>query len=254
VALRGVRAGPSRTERDSPPDTNLAGMDYRLVDLSAAAFDLFPPGLEPAYVAVTTLGDGVVLTVGLLALLWVDADDRRATAATVAYAMAAYAVVFALKAHFGAPRPPEALVPESGAGFPSGHAIAATTAYGGLALERGWLADRRRAVAVAALVGAVALSRVALRVHYLGDVLVGTALGVVVVLGVRRLADGRLPVAFAAAAALAVPMLVVAGPSAEHVGVATLAVVGLVVARFDARVAAALPAVVVRPREALGGR
>jgi len=229
-------------------------MGYRLVELSGAAFELFPPALEPAYVAVTTLGDGVVLTVGLLALLWVDADDRRATALTVAYAMAAYAVVFALKAWFGDPRPPEALIPESGAGFPSGHSIAATTAYGGLALERGWLADRRRAAGVAALVAAVALSRVALRVHYLGDVLVGTALGVVVVAGVRALAAGTVWRAFAAAAALSVPMLAVAGPSAEHVGVAILAVVGLAVARFDARVAAALPAALVRPREALGGR
>jgi membrane-associated phospholipid phosphatase len=229
-------------------------MGYRLVDLSGAAFDLFPPGLEPAYVAVTTLGDGVVLTVALLALLWYDADGRRATAMTVAYAMAAYATVFALKAHFGDPRPPEALVGESGAGFPSGHSIAATTAYGGLALERGWLADRRRAAAVAALVAAVALSRVALRVHYLGDIVAGTALGVVVVLGVRALADGVLWRAFAVAAALAVPMLVVAGLSVEHLAVAALAVVGLAIARFDARVASVLPALVLRPREAFGGR
>lgn len=201
-------------------------MDVRLVGLSRALFDLFPPGLEPAYVAVTVLGDTVVVT-GLLALLYWWGPDRRATLSVVGYGFVGFAAVVALKGLFALPRPDAALVAAHGYGFPSGHAVAATVVYGGVAVERGWLADRRRAAAVAGLVGAIALSRVALRVHYLGDVLAGVAVGVALLAATRRLSRGAPRRVFAVAAVLAVPALAVAGTGTDAWSVLGGAVGGL---------------------------
>ncbi len=65
----------------------------------------------------------------------------------------------------------------SGYGFPSGHAVAATVAYGlfALSIDRG---TRRLRVAVAGLVvAAVSLTRLVLGVHYPLDVVAGIAIG-----------------------------------------------------------------------------
>jgi hypothetical protein len=120
--------------------------------------------------------------------------SRRAAAFGIALAVGGLAVTTALKELFRLPRPPgaadpagAALVPEvllplyaeigasDGFGFPSGHAVAAIVVYGGLAL----LVDSRRGYATAAvLCVAIPLSRVALGVHYLVDIVAGAALGV----------------------------------------------------------------------------
>ncbi|MEF8831761.1 MAG: phosphatase PAP2 family protein, partial [Halobacteriales archaeon] len=216
-------------------------MDVRLAGLSRALFDLFPPDLAPAYVAVTVLGDTVAVT-GLLALLYWWAPDRRATLSVIGYGFVGFAAVVALKGLFGWPRPDAALLSAHGYGFPSGHAVAATVVYGGLAVERGWLADRRRAAAVTGLVGAVALSRVALRVHYLGDVVAGVAVGAALLVATRRLARDAPGRVFAVAALLAVPALAVAGTGTDAWSVLGGAVGGLLATTC----AGAVPAVASR--------
>jgi undecaprenyl-diphosphatase len=107
----------------------------------------------------------------------------------LAFFLAAYAgsqlVVALLKASFDRPRPdlgPAVPLPESAA-FPSGHATAGAASLGALAVlvaER--LPSRRARVwlwAMVAVLGVgVGLSRVALNVHYVTDVLAGWCLGV----------------------------------------------------------------------------
>lgn len=206
-------------------------MDVRLTGLSRALFDLLPPGLEPLYFAVTLLGDTLVVT-GLLALLYWAYRDRRATLTAVGYGFVGFGAIVALKGFFAAPRPEAALIPAHGYGFPSGHALGATVVYGGLAMEHGWFEDRRKAAGIGVLVAAVAFSRVALRVHYLGDVLVGTVLGVALLLATRGLAKGSPRYTFAVAAWLAVPALYVTGGSADAWGVLGGAVGGLLAAAY----------------------
>ena len=71
----------------------------------------------------------------------------------------------------------------SGWSFPSGHAFGAMVFYG-LLVAFAWVSTERRTRRVAAVVagvlvvGAVGLSRVALGVHYLSDVVAGWAVGV----------------------------------------------------------------------------
>lgn len=82
----------------------------------------------------------------------------------------------ALKDLFDRARPSfdEPLARSSGASFPSGHAMTAAGAYGAVALvwRRPWVV-----AACVALIVVIALTRVALGVHWLSDVVVGALLG-----------------------------------------------------------------------------
>ncbi len=147
-------------------------------------------GLE-AFAAATRLGDVAVL-IGLAYLAYL-AYDRHDGAFVLGALLLGFAVTVAAKHWFGLPRPPAELqyVAETGLGFPSGHAIGSTVAWGSLAvvLERVSTA-RRRAVAAGIVVVTVSLSRVAIGVHYLVDVVVGVAVGLVVLgVAVRWLRD-----------------------------------------------------------------
>jgi len=180
---------------------------YRLERLSQSIHTASPPALTDAFALVTELGGVAFLVVLLSVLYWVD--DRETTGAVIGYALVALAVTLALKTTFGLPRPPPSVrtvaVDPGSYGFPSGHAIAATVVYGGLVLARGRARDVRVVVPTALLVALVGLSRVVIGVHYLGDVLVGHAVGLVVLVGlwwgVRTRADR--------ACLLAVPVAVV---------------------------------------------
>ena len=153
--------------------------------------------------------------------------DRRRAAFVVALGVGANAATTTLKEWLSYPRPPGAdeavgreLVPAlvepfyvgaatgSGFGFPSGHAVAVTVVYGGLALLVG---GRRAYAGAAAVVAVVSLSRVVLRVHYLVDVVVGIAVGSVFLaaaygLGSRGSEPGRV-FALALVVALLGPVL-----------------------------------------------
>lgn len=126
---------------------------------------------------VTWLGSVVVLVPLTTVIYWFEARETGAFALAAVLGGAAITVVF--KAGFGLPRPPDELwlMAASGFGFPSGHAIASTVGWGSLAalLDRRHL--RRRLAIAGVIVALVALSRVALGVHYVVDVLAGIAVG-----------------------------------------------------------------------------
>lgn len=89
-------------------------------------------------------------------------------------------IVHTTKSWTHVPRPPEPLGPYDGWSFPSGHAAYAVSYVTvALSLERvGGIFARATLVTGAVLLGgAVALSRVYLRVHYLTDAIAGTAVG-----------------------------------------------------------------------------
>ncbi|WP_276258328.1 phosphatase PAP2 family protein [Haloglomus litoreum] len=167
-----------------------------------------PLPLLVAFAVVTQLGDVWFYFLTLATAFWVGETvlgDRRQTAFLLGCALTALALSTTLKGYFGLPRPPGATVATGarqlpgalgvfyadaatadGTGFPSGHALGAMLVWGGAALTLD--GDRRtRLAAGTAVVGLVGLSRVALGVHYLVDVLAGWAIGgvaLVVLLGI----------------------------------------------------------------------
>jgi membrane-associated phospholipid phosphatase len=185
-----------------------------------------PEWVVVAFAVLTQLGDAWFVFVALSLLYWfaptrVTTDRRRVGALLVALSLCALAVTVGLKAAFALPRPPGATeavppawLPEAagafyrdlatgdGFGFPSGHAIGATVAYGGAAVLLDGFDRRRRLLAAGGVVGVVALSRVVLGVHYLADVVVGVLVGAALVAAVRRGTDDRPEYAFAVAVVL----------------------------------------------------
>lgn len=160
---------------------------------------------------VTQLADAWFLICLLSLGYWLAprlAGDPRAVAASlVGVALTALAVSLAAKAVVAVPRPPGAAVAtapgwlpdpfarafrdaatDGGYGFPSGHALAATAVYGGLASFLDVATARRRRAVAATLVVAVGGSRVVLGLHTVGDVVGGAVLGLVTLWGCARLA------------------------------------------------------------------
>lgn len=166
------------------------------------------------FALLTQLGDVWFLFL-LSGVLYVGGDsvprfgiERRRGLFLVALVITYIALIGAIKGLLLFPRPPGANTPPAlrwippalaglftsvttahGPGFPSGHALGTTMVWGGLALvlDRGTF--RSRVGAAAAIVALVSLSRLILGVHYVVDILVGAALGVVVLGGLYWLAD-----------------------------------------------------------------
>lgn len=137
---------------------------------------------------LTGLGS-VSFVVGLLAVVyWFGVRDRGAFG--LATALGALSLTVALKEVFALPRPPvpEQLIGAAGFGFPSGHAIAATVVWGYLAMALEWGSRRQRYAVAGLVVSVVALSRVAVGVHYAVDVVAGVAVGTAYLVAVTRLA------------------------------------------------------------------
>jgi membrane-associated phospholipid phosphatase len=180
-----------------------------VTDLLASA----PDWVVAVFALVTQLGDAWFLFGTFSLLYWLgparDLLDRPAGATLIGLGLAAVGLTVAAKFLFALPRPPgagtaaaPAWLPAAvgdlytraatgdGFGFPSGHALGSTVAYGGLAvLANVW--DRRRRLLAAGVVAVlVSLSRLVLGVHYLVDVVVGMALGVAVLWATMRLTDG----------------------------------------------------------------
>jgi undecaprenyl-diphosphatase len=153
---------------------------------------LHRPWLDPFLVAITTLGDRLVLAAVVLAavVLLLVRRLRRVALLLAATALAAALLTEGVKALVQRPRPDmpwRIIALPSSWSFPSGHALQSTAVYGTLALVVGRrLPARRRAAAVFALGVAlpllIAFSRVYLGVHYLSDVLAGLAGGLALVL------------------------------------------------------------------------
>ncbi|WP_435551623.1 phosphatase PAP2 family protein [Natrinema sp. CGMCC1.2065] len=187
----------------------------RLEAQSEAIRGVVPNEYAELVVFVTELGGTTALMVLLAVLFW--CVDRRRSALVISYAVAGLALLLSLKALFALPRPPADVMPiplegeREGYGFPSGHAFAAAVVYGGLVSAYDRAGDPRALAAAAALVALVSLSRVVLGVHYLGDVIVGAALGVAFVAAMDRVTRGDPTIGFAIALALSAPAFVIAG-------------------------------------------
>jgi len=138
--------------------------------------------------AVTHFGDaGVLAVLVLVVVAWLAYVRRRFDAALLTVSAGATALLTAaLKEAFRRDRPVyvDARGPKSFS-FPSGHSSGAFAVY--LLLAILLTSDRGRVTRSSTIVGAVALatlvaaSRVLLPVHFLSDVIAGTAIGVAVV-------------------------------------------------------------------------
>lgn len=180
-------------------------------ELEAAA--ALPDAAVVLAALLTQLADVWFVFVLLGTLYWAGGSvpgpvslSRDRGAFVVALAVGSLAVVTTLKEWLRYPRPPgagEAPVVEAlpavlegvyagaatadGFGFPSGHALTAVAVYGGLAAVVG---TRRAYAAAAAVAASVCLTRIALGVHYLVDVLAGAAAGAALLAVAYRLAGG----------------------------------------------------------------
>ncbi|OAQ54776.1 phosphoesterase PA-phosphatase [Natrinema mahii] len=214
----------------------------RLEAQSEAIRGVVPTEYADLVVFVTELGGTTALMLLLAVLFW--CVDRRRSALVISYAVAGLALLLSLKALFALPRPPAdaMLVPleaeREGYGFPSGHAFAAAVVYGGLVSAYDRAGEPRALAAAGALVVLVSLSRVVLGVHYLGDVIVGAALGIAFVVAMDRLTRGDPTIGFAIALALSVPAFVIAGGRED----ALLGLGGAIGGLLGSRRLSALPA------------
>ncbi len=151
---------------------------------------------------VTLVGDAWFVLVGLSCLYWLGPryieNARPVAAVCVSFAVIGLAVVLTLKSATALPRPattpvdPSVLptllsvfvaaeIDASGFAFPSGHTVAATVVYGGLAVFLSVGRRRVRYLAAAGAIGLVGLSRLILEVHYPRDVLAGLLVGGVII-------------------------------------------------------------------------
>jgi undecaprenyl-diphosphatase len=137
-----------------------------------------PPSWIGGWIGLTALG--IVMTIVLL---------RERAVLDLTFFLAAFAgsqvLVALLKTLFDRPRPEagSAIALPSSASFPSGHATAGAASLGAAAVLAAERLPSRRARAVlwttTVLLGvAVGLSRIALNVHYVSDVVAGWCLGI----------------------------------------------------------------------------
>ncbi|AXR77722.1 phosphatase PAP2 family protein [Natrarchaeobaculum sulfurireducens] len=186
-----------------------------------------PEWTVPVFELVSMLGDELVVVVVLLVLAGVDAyrsfergsgqvlSDR--TAFVIAVVLGGLALTLVLKTAFGFSRPPEPLqaVPRESSGFPSGHTMAAAILWTALALWSARFTRRSRLLAAAGGIALVAVSRLALGVHYLVDVVASVLFGVGMLLLAARLTRGDPEAAFAGAAVLGTLALIVTGATTD---------------------------------------
>lgn len=204
------------------------------------AVQSLPDAVVALFALVTQLGDAWFV-LGVLSLLyWFDGGptgpgggiDRRSAAFLIALVLGGFGLSSGLKVLVSLPRPPGAGVPRGtdllrgtppivrtiyenfatadGYGFPSGHAVRSTLAWGGLALVLDAGTRRQRYVTAGTVVALVSLSRVVLGVHYAVDVVAGVAVGLAYLLVGWRLVGPENPArAFSLAVVLAVASVVV---------------------------------------------
>lgn len=210
------------------------------------------PGWAAGLMAVLTqLGDFWFLTVLLGLCYWQFPDQRADVAGLFVTALGGLGLYRTLKHTFEAPRP--ATVPvdpadvpalvrplyknaiaASGFGFPSGHATTATLLYVGLAVVLPVGTRRQRVAAAAVLVTTVCLTRVALGVHTLVDVMAGVPTGLAALalfywLPARYAPDRQVTLGLAAVLPLAGTYYLASGGAQTALELAALAVAVLVI-------------------------
>jgi membrane-associated phospholipid phosphatase len=198
-------------------------------EVNRAIDGLLPDPVTDGFALATHLGDTVVVAGLVVGFYWLgSADDWRRRGLVVAVAVAALTLNAGLKGVLDVQRPlyaaraagdPLTFAPESYDGFstPSGHAMGTAAVYGGLAALADIGTRRRRSLVAGVVIVAVAFSRVVIGVHYVGDVVLGVALGLGLVwLGRRLLTRGRRPVSLVFLLALAGAVLAAPLGSGTH--------------------------------------
>jgi membrane-associated phospholipid phosphatase len=158
-------------------------------ELNRAIDGVLPDPVSDGFALATHLGDTAVVAGLLLLFFWFGrAEHWQARGLLVAIVVAALTLNVGLKGVLDVQRPlyaaraagePLTFAPESYDGFstPSGHAMGTAAVYGGLAvladIGRRW----QRYLVAGAVIAGVAFSRVVIGVHYVGDVVLGVALG-----------------------------------------------------------------------------
>ena len=125
----------------------------------------------------------VFLVVAVFGMFWMRTERARLAQGMVLSVASAETLSYALKFLVARPRPLHALIPQSTASFPSGHAVIAVSLYGFLAwsvwsrakTDKGKRAAVFGGTLLAFLIG---FSRLYLGVHYLSDVLAGYLIGI----------------------------------------------------------------------------
>ncbi|TYL37561.1 PAP2 family protein [Natronococcus pandeyae] len=148
---------------------------------------------EPAirfFELVTHLGDGATLLLVVALVYWFGSPTKQRTRGLVlAIALVALAVSAGLKGSIDAARPEVAFTHAtySPYSFPSGHALGSAAVYSAVAVY-GRLGTRGLRYAVAgAIIVLVALSRIVIGAHFLGDALAGVVLGLGIVTAIYYL-------------------------------------------------------------------
>lgn len=152
-----------------------------------------PEWMEPVFQFLSLPGDwrviGLCLALLYLAAVWRSLRDPvhpadaplcpDRTVVAIATVFGGLALVLVVESLVDAPRPPADLqaIERSGSGFPSGHTMAATVFVGALLVRFRETVGRKDALAGSLVVFLVALSRLALGVHYLVDVVGAIAIG-----------------------------------------------------------------------------
>lgn len=141
-----------------------------------------------AWMIITGLGGHIVVVLAVMVPFWIGRP--RAGVQIFFTAMISALFTDCLKVFLGHPRPyyvyaeVEPLLGSSGFGMPSGHASTAASVWGSAAL----LSQRKAVHALAILLTFLAgASRIYLGVHSLGQIMVGWAVGVAVVLAVYKM-------------------------------------------------------------------
>jgi membrane-associated phospholipid phosphatase len=161
------------------------------LDFIRAVQQVRGPVLDVVFETITALGNEAFL-LALLPLLFWCFDVATGARITFLLVLSGY-VNFSLKDWIREPRPfhldPDVgVIDASGYGMPSGHAQVAVAIWGALAV---WLKKAWVWIAAVALMVAVGVSRIYLGVHFPTQVLVGWAVGTVL-LGLYVVVPGRL--------------------------------------------------------------
>lgn len=175
--------------------------------------EALPQVVVEAFGIVTTLGDGATLVAVAALLYWFGAaEDRHDRAMVLAIAVTTLALVAGLKGILEVQRPlyaaepPLAFAPEQYPGWstPSAHAMGAAAVYGALAVVMDVGKRWQRYAVAGALIVAIPFSRVVLGVHYVGDVILGAALGLGLVAVALRITSRSVTPMFALSLAIAI--------------------------------------------------
>ena len=192
----------------------------RGLGVTVALREFLPEWAAVLFVAISMLGDLAVIVpvLGVLYLIDVTESLRHSdghsseeplcsdrTAFLIATVFGGLALIVLLKAAFAFPRPPVELhaVTPSEHGFPSGHTMAATVFWGALALWTSVGRQQLRFGVAASAVALVGVSRLALGVHYLVDVIASIGFGVGYLAGIAYVTKLRPRRAFAVAIGVA---------------------------------------------------